>query len=177
MIITIFVLLYLALRLYRGYHIGFVGLILNLIFGAVVFILAIMLQNPVGNWLYQQFGSSIMTELPAETSLMLYRFVAFFVLVFILQQIMRLIRHSLPLAHRRGTAVGTSLNRVTGALIALIAGYFIVYVGLSMLNAFDIVWVHQQIASAPFLKFIIYDTPGLSNGVFNNLFNISRTAA
>ena len=62
MIVTLIVLAYLTLKTYKGFQTGFTRLIINLIFAAIVFITAILFQNPVGNWLYSQItGQNIQT--------------------------------------------------------------------------------------------------------------------
>lgn len=177
MIITILVLLYLAMRAVKGYHTGFISMIVGLIFSGIAFILAIMLQNPVGNWVYQQLKTSATLSLESSLELMICRFVAFFVLFFILKRVMRLIRKMLPFQHSQSSNLGHTLNSVLGAIASLVAGYFFMYVCLSMASSFDNAWISSQIASSSFLHFIIYSTPGLSNGVFKSLFSISRTAA
>ena len=69
MIVTLIVLVYLALKTYKGYQTGFTKLIINLIFAAVVFIAAILFQNPVGNWLYSQItGQNIQASLTTSTN-------------------------------------------------------------------------------------------------------------
>ena len=67
------------------------------------------------------------------------------------------------------------LNGVLGAIASLIAGYFLVYVVLSMFNAIQNPWFLQQTVDSPILRFIIYNTPGLSNGIFNSVFSIGKT--
>jgi uncharacterized protein YacL len=177
MIITILVLLYLAWETYKGYQIGFTKRIVNLTFSAIVFILAIMLQNPFGNWLYTQFTAKVITNnLTNQTDLMLYRFLAFFILFFVGKMIIKIFKKWVPEREKK-KSFGSILDGVLGALISLIACYFVVYVVLSMANAFQNHWFIQQTLDSSFLRFIIYDTPGLSNGVFNSIFSISRTAA
>lgn len=177
MIVTLLVLIYLAYEAYKGYRIGFTKRIVNLIFSAIVFILAIMLQNPLGNWLYTQFTAKVITNnLTNQTDLMLYRFLAFFILLFVGRMIMKIFKRWVPEKERQKN-FGSILDGVLGALVSLIACYFLVYVVLSMANAFQNHWFIQQTLDSSFLRFIIYNTPGLSNGVFNSIFNISRTAA
>ena len=55
MIVTILVLLYLGWQTYKGFQIGFTRKIVNLILSAVFFSLAIILQNPLGNFLYSEY--------------------------------------------------------------------------------------------------------------------------
>lgn len=177
MIVTLLVLIYLGYESYKGYKIGFTKRIVNLIFSAIVFILAIMLQNPLGNWLYSQFtAKAVTTNLTSQTDLMLYRFLAFFILFFIGKMIMKIFKKWVPEKERK-KSFGSILDGVLGALVSFIACYFLVYVVLSMANAFQSHWFIQQTLDSSFLRFIIYNTPGLSNGIFNSIFNISRTAA
>lgn len=44
-----------------------------------------------------------------------------------------------------------------------------------MCQAFQNPWFIQQTVDSPILRVIIYNTPGLSNGVFKTIFGISRT--
>lgn len=176
MIVTILVLLYLAWEAYNGYKTGFTRYIINLIFSAIVFITAIFFQNPLGNWMYSQFtGRQIQTNLTVETNLMIFRFVAFFIILFVGRQIVKLFKSWIPSKRPNETNVGSILNGVLGAGASLVAGYFFIYVLLSMLNAIQNPWFMQQTVDSPFLKFIIYSTPGLSNGVFNSIFSIGKT--
>ena len=100
MIVTLIVILYLGYQTYKGYQLGFAQRVINMIFGAIVFAAAILGQNSLGNWFYQQF---------------------------------------------------------------------------SMCQAFQNPWFIQQTVDSPILRVIIYNTPGLSNGVFKTIFGISRT--
>lgn len=176
MVVTLIVLAYLVWQAYKGYRSGFTRYLVNLIFAAIVFIVAIFMQNPFGNWLYMQFtGHQIQTNLTTETDLMLYRFLAFFIILFIGRLIVKIFRGWLPNENPHATNLGSLLNRVLGALASLIAGYFFVYVVLSMLNAIQNPWFMQQTVDSSFLRFIIYNTPGLSNGIFNSIFNIGKT--
>lgn len=178
MIVTLIVLCYLALQAYKGYQTGFTRYIVNLIFGAIVFITAIFLQNPLGNWLYLEFtGHQVQTNLTVETNLMLYRFLAFFIVLFVGRMIVKIFKSWMPSKNPHATNLGSILDSILGAAASLIAGYFFVYVVLSMLNALQNQWFIQQTIDSSLLRFIIYDTPGLSNGIFNSIFNISRTAA
>lgn len=178
MIVTLIVLIYLALKAYKGYRTGFTHYIIGLICSAIVFMIAIFCQNPLGNWLYTQFtGQLIKSQMTTEVDLMIARFIAFFIIFFIGKMIMKIFKNWLPAKNPHATNLGSILDSVLGALVSLVASYFIVYVVLSMLNALQINWFTQQTIDSSFLRFIIYDTPGLSNGMFNNIFSISRTAA
>ena len=55
MIVTLIVILYLGYQTYKGYQLGFAQRVINMIFGAIVFAAAILGQNSLGNWFYQQF--------------------------------------------------------------------------------------------------------------------------
>ena len=64
MIVTLIVLAYLVWQAYQGYKPGFTRYIVNLVFAAIVFMIAIFMQNPLGNWLYTEFtGQHIQTNL------------------------------------------------------------------------------------------------------------------
>lgn len=178
MIITLIVLAYLAWKTYKGYHTGFTKLIINLIFAAIVFIAAILFQNPVGNWLYGQItGQNIQTTLTPSANLMIFRFLAFFVILFIGKMVTKVFKSWFPSKSPHSTSFGSLLDGVLGAIVSFFASYFFVYIILSMLNALQNQWFIQQTLNSPFLRFIIYSTPGLSNGMFNYIFSISRTAA
>lgn len=175
MVVTLLVLLYLGWETYRGYQVGFTKRIVNLVFAAIVFTAAILGQNPLGQLLYNQFSSRASTA-SQEIDLMLYRFAAFFIIFFIGRLLVRIFKRYMPDRKGRQNFAGV-LNSVLGAVISLIASYFLVYVVLSMLNALQNQWFIQQTISSPLLRAIIYNTPGLSNDVFNNIFGISRTLA
>lgn len=178
MIVTLIVLIYLIWQAYKGYRTGFMRYIVNLIFAAIVFMIAIFMQNPLGNWLYTQFtGHQIQTQLTTETSLMLYRFLAFFIILFVGRMIVKIFKSWIPARNPHATNLGGILDSVLGAILSFVAGYFFAYVVLSMLNALQNPWFIQQTVDSSFLRFIIYNTPGLSNGIFNSIFNIARTAA
>lgn len=178
MIVTLIVLAYLAWQAYKGYNTGFTRYILNLILGAIVFIIAIMFQNPLGNWLYTEFtGHQIQTNLTTDVTLMITRFAAFFILLFIGRMLIKIIKGWMPDKNPHSTNLGSMLDSVLGAIASFVAGYFFVFVVLSMLNAIQNPWFTQQTIDSSFLRFIIYQTPGLSNGIFNNIFSISRTTA
>lgn len=178
MIITLIVLAYLIRKTYKGYQTGFTKLIINLIFAAIVFIAAIFFQNPVGNWLYAQItGRSIQTTLTASDNLMLFRFLAFFIILFIGKIVIKIFKSWLPNKNPHTSSFGNILDSVLGAFASFFAGYFFIYIILSMLNALQNPWFIQQTLDSSFLRFIIYNTPGLSNGMFNTIFSISRTAA
>lgn len=178
MVVTLITLVYLAWQAYNGYKTGFTRYVVNLIFSAIVFMTAIFFQNPLGNWLYTEFtGEQIQTNLTTEITLMIARFAAFFIILFIGQMIIKVIKSWLPTRDPHSTSLGSILDSVLGAIAAFFAGYFFAYVVLSMLNAIQNPWFMQQTVDSSFLRFIIYDTPGLSNGIFNSIFSISRTAA
>ncbi|QGV04036.1 CvpA family protein [Lactobacillus acetotolerans] len=179
MIVTLIVLAYLALETYQGYRTGFTRLIINLIFAAIVFIIAIFLQNPFGNWLYMQITGQhdVQTNLTTGTNLMLFRFLAFFIIFFVGKMVVKLFKGWLPTKNPHAKSFGNVLDGVLGAIVSFVASYFFVYIILSMLNALQNPWFMQQTIDSSFLRFIIYSTPGLSNGMFNSIFNISRTAA
>lgn len=176
MIVTLIVLAYLAWQAYKGYKTGFTRYVINLIFAAIVFMIAIFMQNPLGNWLYTEFtGHAIQTNLTTETNLMLYRFLAFFIILFVGRMVVKIFKSWIPNKNPHATNLGGILDSVLGALASLVAGYFFVYVVLSMLNAVQNPWFLQQTVDSSFLRFIIYNTPGLSNGIFNSVFNIGKT--
>lgn len=176
MIITILVLLYLGYETYSGYKAGFAQRIINMIFSALVFAAAILGQNPLGNWLYEQFsGQVIPTSGNIPLELMGYRFFAFFVIWLIGKNIVKIFKKWLPKRDSSKNDLGTLLDSVLGAIVSFIASYFVVYVVLSMCSIFQNQWFIQQTVDAPFLRWIIYSTPGLSNGVFKTIFGISRT--
>lgn len=175
MIVTLLVLLYLGWETYRGYQVGFTKRIVNLVFAAIVFMAAILGQNPIGQLLYNQFSTKASTA-SQELDLMLYRFLAFFLIFFIGHYLVKLFKKHMPEKKERQNFAGV-LNSILGAVISLISSYFLVYVVLSMLNALQNQWFIQQTISSPLLRVIIYNTPGLSNDVFNNIFGISRTLA
>lgn len=176
MIVTLIVLAYLIWQAYKGYKTGFTRYIINLVFAAIVFMIAIFMQNPVGNWLYMQFtGHQIQTNLTTEVNLMIARFIAFFIILFVGRMIVKIFKGWIPTKNPHATNLGSLLDSVLGAIASLIAGYFFVYVVLSMLNALQNQWFMQQTIDSSFLRFIIYSTPGLSNGVFNSIFSIGKT--
>ena len=178
MIVTLIVLAYLTLKTYKGFQTGFARLIINLIFAAIVFITAILFQNPVGNWLYSQItGQNIQTTLTPGTNLMLFRFLAFFIIVFLGKMVVKIFKGWVPNKNPHATNFGNLLDSVLGAVVSFFASYFFVYIILSMLNALQNPWFIQQTLDSSFIRFIIYNTPGLSNGLFNSIFSISRTAA
>lgn len=176
MIITLIVLAYLAWKTYAGYKTGFTRYIIGLICSAIVFMVAIFIQNPFGNWLYTQFtGETISSNSTTNINLMIARFAAFFIIFFVGKMIMNIFKNWIPAKNPHATNLGSILDNVLGALASLVASYFIVYVVLSMFNALQNPWFIQQTVDSNFLRFIIYSTPGLSNGVFNNVFNIGKT--
>ncbi|KRL90957.1 CvpA family protein [Lactobacillus kalixensis] len=178
MIVTLIVLAYLAWQAYQGYKTGFTRYVVNLIFSAIVFMIAIFFQNPLGNWLYAQFtGRQINTNLTTDVSLMIARFLAFFIILFIGRMIIKIVKGWMPTRNPHSTSLGSLLDSVLGAIASFVAGYFFMYVILSMFNAIQNPWFTQQTIDSSFLRFIIYNTPGLSNGIFNSIFSISRTAA
>lgn len=178
MIVTLLVILYLIWQAYKGYKTGFTRYIINLVFGAIVFMIAIFLQNPLGNWLYREVsGQQIQTNMTTEVNLMIARFAAFFIILFVGRMIVKIFKSWIPNKNPHATNLGSLLDNVLGAIVSFVAGYFFMYVVLSMLNALQNPWFMQQTIDSSFLRFIIYNTPGLSNGLFNNIFSIARTAA
>lgn len=179
MIITLIVLIYMGYQTYKGFNLGFSRRIINLIFAAIIFAAAILGQNSLGNWLYQQFSgkAALQASTTAGTDLdvMLYRFVAFFIIWFIGKMIVKMIKKWIPERSTQRNKFISLLDSVFGALISLVASYFVVYVVLSMLSVFQNQWFIQQTIDSPFLRVIIYNTPGLSNGVFKSIFGIGRT--
>lgn len=180
MILTLLVLAYLIYQTYKGYQVGFSKRIVNLIFAGIVFMLAIMLQNPIGNFIYQEVTGMSAKAASSGTntafSLQLYRFAAFFVLLYVLKQVSKIFKSWMPEQKERH-GITSVFDHTAGALVSFIAAYFFMYVVLSILNTLDASIIQNQISSSGFLKFIINDTPGLSNGVFKTLFSISRTTA
>lgn len=174
MIVTLFVLLYLGYQTYKGYKVGFSRRIVNLIFAAIIFAIAILGQNALGNWLYSQFSGQVPSA-GAQIDVMLYRFLAFFIIWFIGKMVVKIFKKWLPAKDPNKKGFTTLLDHVLGALISFVAAYFVVYVVLSMCEVFQNQWFIQQTIDSPFLRIIIYNTPGLSNGVFKTIFGISRT--
>ncbi|CUS16789.1 CvpA family protein [Lactobacillus delbrueckii] len=174
MLLVIFVILYIAWQTYKGYHVGFFKRIVNLIFAGLVFMLAIMLQNPVGNLIYTQFVQGQ----AGDSSLVLHacRFGAFFALFFILKQIAKIFKAWLP-AQETKTGFTATLDHMAGAIVSFVASYFFMYVVLSILNSVGVSQLSQLIGDSQLLSFIVNDTPGLSTGVFKTLFSVSRTTA
>ncbi len=107
--------------------------------------------------------------------LMAARFIAFFIIFYASKHIKKMFSKWLP-TKKNEKNFSSLLDGTLGALASLIAAYLFVYVILSMCNALQNQWFIQQTVDSPFLHFIIYQTPGLSNGVFNNLFSIGKTA-
>lgn len=176
MVVTLIVLLYLAWKAYKGYRTGFTRYIINMIFGSIVFMVAIFMQNPVGDWLYSQFtGHQIQTATTTEVNLMIARFAAFFIILFVGRMILKIFKGWIPTKNPNATNIGSILDGVLGAGASLIAGYFFVYVTLSMLNSLQNQWFMQQTIDSSFLRFIIYNTPIFSNSMFNSIFNIGKT--
>ena len=113
MIVTLIVLLYLAYRAYMGYKTGFTRYIINLIFSALVFMIAIFTQNPLGNWLYSEItGHQIQTNLTVETNLMIFRFIAFFIVLFVGREIVKIFKSWLPSQNPHATSVGRDRKSV-----------------------------------------------------------------
>lgn len=178
MVVTLIVLAYLAYQAYTGYKTGFTRYIIGLICSAIVFMVAIFMQNPFGNWLYTQFtGEMIGNNSTNNVELMIARFAAFFIIFFIGKMVMKIFKNWIPAKNPNATSLDSLLDSVLGAIASFVASYFLVYVVLSMFNALQNPWFMQQTLDSSFLRFIIYSTPGLSNGVFNSIFNISKTAA
>lgn len=176
MVVTLIVLAYLAYKAYTGYKTGFTRYIIGLICSAIVFMVAIFMQNPFGNWLYTQVtGEMIRSNSTTNVELMIARFAAFFIIFFVGKMIMKIFKSWIPDKNPHATNLGSLLDNVLGALASLVASYFVVYVVLSMFNALQNPWFMQQTIDSSFLRFIIYSTPGLSNGVFNSIFNIGKT--
>ncbi|KRL63335.1 CvpA family protein [Lactobacillus psittaci] len=175
MLITLLCLIYLGWQTYKGYQIGFTRKIVNLILSAVFFSLAIILQNPIGNFLYSQYSGQSATMAANSNELIFARFLAFFIIYFIFKRVKKLFGKWLP-NKKADASFSAVLDGTLGALASLIAAYFFVYVCLSMLNALQIPWFIEQSNSSAFIHFVIYQTPILSNGVFNNLFSIGKTA-
>ena len=176
MIITLIVILYLGYQTYKGYQLGFAQRVINMIFGAIVFAAAILGQNSLGNWFYQQFsGNLVPTTGNVSLELIGYRFLAFFVIWIIGKMILKIFKGWLPKRDRTNKGLSNLLDNVLGAIVSFIAAYFLVYVALSMCQAFQNPWFIQQTVDSPILRVIIYNTPGLSNGVFKTIFGISRT--
>ena len=89
--------------------------------------------------------------------------------------IVKIFKSWIPSKNPHATNLGSLLDSVLGAIVSLIAGYFFVYVVLSMLNALQNSWFTQQTIDSSMLRFIIYNTPGFSNGMFNSIFSIGKT--
>ncbi|GHV96832.1 hypothetical protein lacNasYZ03_05870 [Lactobacillus nasalidis] len=173
MLLVIFVLLYLAWQTYKGYQVGFSKRIVNLIFAGIVFMIAIMLQNPVGNFIYKLFAQS---QTDSSMALQVCRFGAFFVLLFALKQIAKVFKSWLPVQENKSGFTAT-LDHTAGAIVSFVAAYFFMYVVLSILNSVGVSQLSQMISDSSILSFIVNDTPGLSTGVFKTLFSVSRTTA
>ena len=181
MLLVIFVIFYLAWQTYKGYQVGFSKRIVNLIFAGIVFMIAIMLQNPVGNLVYKLFigqsnTASAVASANSSLALQICRFGAFFVLLFVLKQVTKIFKNWLP---EQSNKVGftAALDHTAGAVVSFVAAYFFMYVVLSILNSVGSDFFTQTISDSGFLTFIVKDTPGLSTGVFKTLFSVSRTTA
>ena len=133
MIVTLIVILYLGYQTYKGYQLGFAQRVINMIFGAIVFAAAILGQNSLGNWFYQQFsGKVVPTTGNISLEIIGYRFLAFFVIWFIGKMILKICKGWLPKRDRTKKGIGNLLDNVLGAIVSFIAAYFLVYVALSL---------------------------------------------
>ena len=176
MIVTLIVILYLGYQTYKGYQLGFAQRVINMIFGAIVFAAAILGQNSLGNWFYQQFsGKVVPTTGNISLEIIGYRFLAFFVIWFIGKMILKICKGWLPKRDRTKKGIGNLLDNVLGAIVSFIAPK-------TLSNRLPIPFlVRSRLGSQPLqifkiiLRVIIYNTPGLSNGVFKTIFGISRT--
>lgn len=117
MVVTLIVLAYLAYQAYSGYKTGFTRYIIGLICSAIVFMVAIIMQNPFGNWLYMQFtGQLIKSNSTTNVELMLARFAAFFIIFFVGKMIMKIFKNWIPAKNPNATNLGSLLDSVLGAL-------------------------------------------------------------
>lgn len=181
MIVSILTLLYLGMQTYKGFMVGFTRKIVNLILSAIIFVIAIIFQNPLGTFLFTQFTGQTQLNTAANIAtvnqgeLIAYKFAAFFIIFFVGRFIIKIFKRWIP-EKKRDQSFSSILDSVLGAIISFFAAYFFAFVVLSMLNAMQFPWFMQQTINSPFIRFIIYNTPGLSNGIFNSIFSISRTA-
>lgn len=177
MIILLLVLAYLIYQTKKGFQIGFAQRIINLVFSAIIFSIAVIFQNPLGDWLFMEFSNKTLNLNSTNNSsdLILYHFIGFFIILFIGKIIKRFIKKRLPKReHSKHHLIGL-LDSILGACISFFAAYFFVYIILSMFEFFENPWFIQQTIDAPFLRFIIYSTPLISNGMFKSIFGISQT--
>ena len=119
MIILILVLAYLSYQTNKGFQIGFAQRIINLVFSAIIFSIAVIFQNPLGDWLFMEFSNKTpnLNSTNNSSDLILYHFIGFFIILFIGKIIKRFIKKRLPKReHNKHHLIGL-LDSILGACI------------------------------------------------------------
>ena len=122
MIILILVLAYLSYQTNKGFQIGFAQRIINLVFSAIIFSIAVIFQNPLGDWLFMEFSNKTpnLNSTNNSSDLILYHFIGGFIILFIVKIIKRFIKKRLPKReHNKHHLIGL-LDSILGACISFL---------------------------------------------------------
>ncbi len=173
MVVTILVVLFLISQVIAGYRIGFSRRIFRLVGLAVTFFAAVMFNEPFSNWLRNNFSHTATMEASLFDQL-LYKFLAFIIILIIGRILVRLLMSIFPASTGKKGIIKKS-DALLGAIVSLIIGYITVFLTLSMLNSLQFDWFIQQTIDSKFLQYILYQTPILSQNIFNSIFGIEQT--
>lgn len=173
MLLSIIIIIFLFSTTMSGYYLGFTRRVLQLVWFLVTLVVASSFNQQLSNLLWP--ASSNATAASTATSLG-GQFISFFLILII----GRIIGHVLfgGMYHKKSPhGVISFVDHLLGGVVSLIIGYFFVYLILSMLNALQFDWFINQVVASPVARFIIYQTPGLTQVAFNWIFNIKNSTA
>lgn len=170
MFLSIIIILLLLVSTISGYRLGFTKRIVNLIGFGFTLVAASMFNPDFGNWIMTDIMQKPMVE-ATDIDKMFYRFIAFFIIMLVGKLIVRMITRLVPTSSRKKGLISW-IDGVAGAAISFAITYFVSHLVLSMFMALQLDWFIQQTVDSDFLQFILYETPGLSQGIFNSIFGV-----
>lgn len=173
MIISIIVILLLIFSATAGYRLGFTKRIVSLIGFFFTVVAASMFNTDFGTWIMVNIMQKPLVE-ATEIDKMLYHFIAFLLIMLLGKIVVPFITRLVPTSAKKRGLISW-IDGVAGAVVSFIITYFVSYLVLSMLNALQIDWFIQQTVDSQFLRFMLYETPGLSQNIFNSIFGIDAS--
>lgn len=168
MILSIIILIYLISKIYNGYKKGFTNRLLSYVGKIVTFVLALFLQAPIGQIVFQFiYHQDIQTSVDIS-KILIARFVAFFAILIIGYLI--IISLKVITSPITNFAPIKLIDSLIGMAFNFIISYVLVFVIVSMLNILKVDWFMSQASQTPLIDFILHQTPIFTQQVFNEIF-------
>ncbi|MCF6161657.1 MAG: CvpA family protein [Furfurilactobacillus sp.] len=169
MVLSLIVILLLLIALGRGYRRGFVVEVATTVGYMFVIIIVKLLTPTVAGWLAHLLP---MNHQPTANDQLLNSQVnhfwsaglAFWLLMIVGLLLLRWLTRSLKLFTNIPVIHG--INALSGALVAGLLMYVLIFFGLAIASVWPAVWIHDQLLHSPVSHWILHQTPLLSEKIF-----------